>query len=99
MEEQLAACCVVEHEVQLLFCLEGIVQTHDERVVDRAEHSSLGAGVFDLLPLDDVCLVQHLHRIQLLVGLLPHQCHLRIERYKVIDVMYNSKKEHFRLNK
>jgi hypothetical protein len=77
VEEELAAGRVVQHEVQLLLRLEGVVQAHDEGVVDRAQHAALRARVLHLLALHDVRLVQHLHRVQLLVRLLAHQRHLQ----------------------
>ncbi len=79
VEEELAARRVVQHEVQLLLRLEGEVQTHNEGVVDGAKHAALRARVLHLLALDDVRLVQHLHRVQLLVRLFAHQRHLRAE--------------------
>lgn len=48
MEEELSACTVVQHEEQLVPGLEGHVQTHDEGVVDVAQHIALSLGVLHL---------------------------------------------------
>lgn len=52
--------------------LEGVFQTHDEGVVDPTQHASLGFGVLDLVFLLDHRLVQHFHRVDLLLTDLPH---------------------------
>lgn len=72
MEEQFSTSCIVQDEIKLLFGLEGVVQLHNERMVERAEHSSLCLRVFNLLPLDDIGLGQDFHGIELLVVLLPN---------------------------
>lgn len=47
--------------------LEGVLQTHDEGVVDPAQHAPLGFGVLDLVLLLDHRFVQDLHRVDLLL--------------------------------
>ena len=72
VEEELAARAVVEHEVELVGRLERVVEPDDERVHDAAEHVALRLGVLDLVALDDVGLLQHLHRVDAARVALAH---------------------------
>ncbi len=48
VEEELAPGAVVEHEEELVPCLEGHVEAHYEGVLDVAEHVPFGLGVLHL---------------------------------------------------
>lgn len=43
-----------------------------------AENVLFGHDIFLLVLFDDVLLLEHLHRVHLLVQLVPHQQHLRV---------------------
>jgi hypothetical protein len=72
MIEEFPTGRVVEHEVELVFRLEGVVKAHDERVVDGAQHAALGFRMLYLFALYDICFGQHFHCVHLIVRLLPY---------------------------
>ena len=72
MIEEFPTGRVVEHEVELVLRLEGVVKAHDERVVDGAQHAALGFRMLYLFALYDICFGQHFHCVHLIVRLLPH---------------------------
>ena len=57
MEKELSACSIVQHKVELLFCLESVMQAHNEGVVDRSQHATLRSSVLHLLAFHYVYLV------------------------------------------
>jgi hypothetical protein len=52
--------------------LEGVVQFHDEGMVEFSKHAPLRPRMFNLFPLDDILLCQYFHGVQRGVGLLTH---------------------------
>lgn len=65
VEEKLTTGAIVQHKVQLVFRLEGHVHAHDEGVLNVPQHTPFRLGMFHLVALDDVVLVQHLERVDL----------------------------------
>jgi len=61
--EQLPSTRILKNQVQLPFCLEGVLQVHNERVGDHAKDITLGLGVLSVLGVhDDGGLLQNFHR-------------------------------------
>mmetsp|Transcript_73663 Transcript_73663/g.208612 ORF Transcript_73663/g.208612 Transcript_73663/m.208612 type:complete len:338 (+) Transcript_73663:785-1798(+) len=80
VEEELPARAVLQHEVQLLRRLEGVVQGDDEGVRHGLEHVPLRLRVLHLVAFDHVLLPQHLHRVDglLWVVLVADQHHFPV---------------------
>ena len=51
VEEQLAARTVIQHQKELFLALEGIIETHYERVVHALQNAALCLGVLYLVAL------------------------------------------------
>ena len=73
VEEEFATCAIVEDKVQLVFRLERHVESDYEGVLDVAEDRSLGPRVLDLVPLDNIVLLEDLEGEHLGCLLLPNQ--------------------------
>mmetsp|Transcript_122498 Transcript_122498/g.305938 ORF Transcript_122498/g.305938 Transcript_122498/m.305938 type:complete len:211 (+) Transcript_122498:548-1180(+) len=79
VEKELAPGAILQDEVELLGCLEGVVQRHDKRVRDGLQDVPLRLSVLDLVALDDILLPEHFHRIHaVLFVLVPHEHDLAV---------------------
>mmetsp|Transcript_43174 Transcript_43174/g.109040 ORF Transcript_43174/g.109040 Transcript_43174/m.109040 type:complete len:322 (+) Transcript_43174:145-1110(+) len=76
MVEQLAAVHKVHDEEELVGCLEGVVEVHQEGVHQLLQDVALRLGVLQLVALDDGLLVEHLHGVDLAGVLLADLQHL-----------------------
>ena len=63
MEEQLSPGTKVEHKMKLFLSLEGVMELHNEGVVNVTQHAALSLRVLDLVPGDDKVLVEYLHGV------------------------------------
>ena len=75
-DAHLPAGTVIENEVQLVRRLKGHVQSHDERVLDVAQDGAFRSGVFYLIALDDVVLLEYLQGKHFAAAFLSHEEHL-----------------------
>lgn len=69
VEEKLSTIDVIKNHVQLVLCLEGVVQLHNKRMLDLLENAFFGFGVSHLLSSNDRFLTQHFHCVSLSSGL------------------------------
>lgn len=72
MIEEFTTIDVVHNKIQLVGCLEGVVQIHQERVAKLLKDTLLSFCVLQLVPLDDCFFVQDFHSVDLLRIFLPH---------------------------
>jgi hypothetical protein len=62
--EELTSANVIEHQVELVLRLEGVLEPHEERVVVRGDQDRLfRLGVLHLLPADQRLFLDDLHRV------------------------------------
>ena len=102
VREHLAAADELEHHVQIAVVLqhrhsgsathlEREVHVHEEGEVDGLQDLLLVERVFDLLQLDDLLLVEYLHRVVDAVLLVLHEHHAaeaaRAERLDAVEVV------------
>ena len=68
--EELATIEEVHDHVEFVLRLEGVVHLHEERRLHMLQHVALRLRVVDLIPLQQVRLLEHLHRKVLMVRLV-----------------------------
>mmetsp|Transcript_15461 Transcript_15461/g.39893 ORF Transcript_15461/g.39893 Transcript_15461/m.39893 type:complete len:222 (+) Transcript_15461:1260-1925(+) len=73
MEEELSAIAVVHDKVELLRRLEGKLEVHQVRVVCALERLALRLRVRHLVALEQSCLGERLHGVNLLILLVSHE--------------------------
>ena len=84
----LSAVDVVDDEVEFVGSLERVVEADEERMVHVADqHVALGHHVRRLVLLEHVRLTQHLHGVQLVLGLVARQQHLSIKIIIIIIII------------
>mmetsp|Transcript_10406 Transcript_10406/g.29483 ORF Transcript_10406/g.29483 Transcript_10406/m.29483 type:complete len:282 (-) Transcript_10406:508-1353(-) len=76
LEEEMPPVDELHHHVQLAARLKRVVERHDERVVHARQYLPLHPHVIDVVLLQDLALLQHLHRVNLIRALQPHLEHL-----------------------
>ena len=64
----IASACILKQHEQLLGCLEGVLETHNERVLGVGEHIALSFSVFDKVVAEDLFFIQDFHRVLLARG-------------------------------
>jgi hypothetical protein len=76
--KELSPWAVLQNKVELLVILEALAEANEEGMRDGGEYLLLIHDVLFLVLLEDVLLLEHLHRVDLLVLLAAHQQHLRV---------------------
>ena len=92
MEEELSPIDIVQHKIQLLPSLKGVVEAHQERVSYILEQNvSFRHDVLDLISSDDGLLLQHFDGIALPSALVSTEVHLhgRSSAEREVIYMYN----------
>mmetsp|Transcript_17380 Transcript_17380/g.40346 ORF Transcript_17380/g.40346 Transcript_17380/m.40346 type:complete len:274 (-) Transcript_17380:84-905(-) len=61
MEKQLATGTIIQHQIQLIGCLKGIMQFHNKGMIHHRQHLAFCTSPFNLPSLDQMRLSKNLH--------------------------------------
>jgi len=73
MKEEFSTGTVVKHEIQLISGLKGHIHSHNEGVPDVAKDTALCLGVLNLIPLDDIILLEDFQGVNCIGAMLLHK--------------------------
>ena len=90
--KQLTARYILDDHEQLLLCLKRAVKLHEEGMVELGQDGFLGHGVVDLIPSEQLVLVENLHGEELALLLRSNQHHFpkaalpnELQHFEILD--------------